>query len=69
MPKMVCPVQVFTLDVLASTEELAKALQRLRRAMKVCAVCTEGIACPIMANFNQKFQTALQQVTEEWQLT
>ncbi len=63
------PVQPFTNQVLQSAEELAAALAMLKRSMRSCETCINGLDCPIMAEFNRKFQTALQQVTDEWQLT
>jgi hypothetical protein len=64
-----CLVEPFTDQVLHSAAELAKALKRLRRAMKRCDACVSGSDCPVLASFNSKFETALQQVTDEWQLT
>jgi hypothetical protein len=64
-----CPVQPFTLQVLTSARELAAALRKLRQSMSICRNCISDGDCPILADFNAKFQTALQQVTDEWQLT
>lgn len=63
-----CPVAPITAQALRSTVELSKALKRLRRGLKKCAVCTRGRDCTVLADFNQKFDTALQQITDEWNL-
>jgi len=71
MPKKInpCPVQPFTQLVLESATSLTKNLRALRRSMANCSSCISDGDCPILADFNSKFATALQQVTDEWQLT
>ena len=64
-----CPVKPFCDAVLVDTAELAAALKRLRKSMHHCKACLGESDCPILSSFNQKFQTALQQVTDEWQLS
>ncbi len=75
MPKIIvpaypgCPVRPFTESVLTSAAGLARALKRLRRAMHHCDSCIARGDCPVLLAFNAKFQTALTEVTDEWQLT
>lgn len=68
-PWLTCPVVPFTTKVLASASELNLALKRLRRAMHHCESCPNSVDCPILADFNSKFNTALQQITDEWGLS
>jgi hypothetical protein len=64
-----CTVGPFCDNVLQNASDLAAALKRLRRSMRQCTNCVGESDCPILSSFNQKFQTALQQITDEWQLT
>jgi hypothetical protein len=63
-----CPVKTETDAVIESSAQLAAALRRLRRTMRRCQICENDGSCPIVTNFNRAFQTAIQEISEEWQL-
>ena len=64
-----CPVIPFTDQVILSATALTISLKNLRQAMRHCVDCEAGLQCPTLYEFNQKFNTALNQITDEWQLT
>ena len=61
-----CPVLTDTTIVLLNVRQLARSIRRLRRSMRTCTGCVDQDTCPVLSEFNEKFQLALTEVVEEW---
>jgi len=63
-----CPVANQAEEVLETSQQLAKAMRRLRRMIRNCHICESAPVCPVMNEFNASFLEALAEITEEWEL-
>jgi hypothetical protein len=64
-----CPVNLLAHQALASARSLTKMLRMLRTSMTRCCTCPSKAICPVLVDFNTQLTIALQEVTDEWQLT
>jgi hypothetical protein len=64
-----CPVRPHADQAVASARQLNKNLHQLRLAMKACPTCDQSDACPLLIEFHQALNAALQEIYEEWGLT
>jgi hypothetical protein len=63
-----CPVLADGQRVANLSNDLTKALRKLKRASKACLACEAGPDCPIKASWTEQITIAIQEVTEEWNL-
>jgi len=64
-----CPVSLLAHQALASARSLTGQLRKLCHSMASCRLCPSKTACPLIVDFNAQLTIALQEVTDEWQLT
>ena len=64
-----CPIKTEISAALDSTEALAAALRKLKRAMRLCATCPFEAQCGLLADFNASFEAALGELQEEWNIS
>ena len=64
-----CPVHIIARQTLTSARSLTRMLRSLRISITRCSTCPTRIACPLPGDFNAQLSVALQEVTDEWQLT
>jgi hypothetical protein len=63
-----CPVYKQSVEVLETSQQLAKSMRRLRRMIRKCLDCKEQADCPVMEEFNASFLEALAEISEQWEL-
>ena len=63
-----CPLYPEMQSIQESSKALAKSIRRLRRKLNVCKSCEAFEDCPVMAEFNRSVQTAIQEISDEWNL-
>ena len=57
-------------QVLDLSRDLTRTLRRLRRDLRMCTRCQQSVTCPLLQDFNQQVQAAIDQINDEWnQLT
>lgn len=54
--------------VLASQQELLVIMRQLRRELDRCKACAQIQACPLREELNSQINTAVKELTEEWNL-
>ena len=55
-------------NVVRLSGNLTQAIRRLRKNLAKCSKCDADGNCPLKIKFNQDVQTAITQVTDEWNL-
>lgn len=49
-------------------QDAARTLRRLRRGLKRCDGCLKAAQCPLIEQIHQRVRSAIDEVTEEWDL-
>jgi hypothetical protein len=63
-----CPVLETTTRLGELSRDTVRTLRKLKRDLKACEKCPENDDCPILADFRSLVNTAIQEVTDEWNL-
>jgi hypothetical protein len=66
--RLECPVVQQSRIVLGDARQLAASMRRLRKMLRACRTCEQGVVCPLLQEINGQFNEALQYVMDEWQL-
>jgi hypothetical protein len=61
-----CPVLQDTHQIQGLTHDLAKTLRKLRRDLAACQRCPNYDNCQVLKDFNSMVQTAISDVSMEW---
>jgi hypothetical protein len=64
-----CPVLEDQARIQDLSENLARAMRKLRRDLAACSRCPAYETCPILVEINAAIQNAIQEVNDEWNLT
>jgi len=64
-----CPVIQEAQKVLEISNDLGKAMRRLRIKLNQCDHCENGGTCPAIQSFQANIKAALSEIAEEWNLT
>jgi hypothetical protein len=66
MTNPACPV-LRDVDLIQDlSKNMAKTMRKLRRDVVSCQNCASGYDCEVLKTFNQKVQTAIDEVNDEW---
>jgi hypothetical protein len=68
IPNPTCPILLEAKEVLEKTQDLHRAIRRLRRSTQRCLTCPERSECPTLTYFAQAVDTAIREVRQEWGL-
>jgi hypothetical protein len=68
IPNPACPILQEARVVLEKTQDLHRAIRRLRRSTQRCITCPERTSCPSMSYFSQAIDTAIRELGHEWGL-
>jgi len=63
-----CPLYPEMLNIQQTSQSLAKSLRRLRNKLNTCTSCVGYEECQVMAEFSRNVQTAIQEISDEWNL-
>lgn len=63
-----CPVIKLIDDALDQAHSLARTMRSLRKSMHECAYCEHFDTCPVAGNIRLAINTALEEITQEWEL-
>jgi hypothetical protein len=66
LPNPTSPVLLEAQAVLLKTQDLQRAVRKLRRATQRCLTCPERSACPTMNSFAEAVDIALRELWQEW---
>ena len=64
-----CPVIAQARQVSEKTSDLVRSIRQLKRQMRRCVTCPHSSACPVIVQFNQDVDAAIEQITIEWNLS
>jgi hypothetical protein len=64
-----CPVKADFEHALQSAKAFGKAMRKLRRSMARCSKCSMLDDCPLRREIDQAIQTAVTEITSEWELS
>lgn len=67
-PNPTCPILLEARQVLEKTQDLHRAIQRLRRSTQRCQTCPERAVCPTLTYFAQAVDCAIRELRQEWGL-
>jgi hypothetical protein len=67
--KIDCHVIQEAQKALSASDDLTRALKRLRNSRRSCQKCSRLNTCQVWQTFNQQIDIAIREVTEEWNLT
>ncbi len=62
-----CPVKIHANLVIATSQDLAKELRRLKRDLNRCRSCEEYPDCVLWQEFNDMFDKVLEEIHHEWE--
>lgn len=62
-----CPVKIHANLVIATGQDLAKALRRLKRDLDRCHSCENYPDCLLWIEFNDMFDKVLDEIHQEWE--
>jgi hypothetical protein len=68
IPNPTCPILLEAKSVLDKTQDLHRAIRKLRRSTQRCPTCPENAECPTMRYFAHAVDTAIREVRQEWGL-
>jgi hypothetical protein len=68
IPNPTCPILLEARDVLEKTNDLQRAIRKLRRSTQRCLTCPEKAECPTLSYFASAVDTAIREVRQEWGL-
>jgi hypothetical protein len=68
IPNPTCPILLEAKSVLDKTQDLHRAIRKLRRSTQRCPTCPENLECPAMRYFAHAVDTAIREVRQEWGL-
>jgi hypothetical protein len=63
-----CPIFSDLNEATEQAHSLARVMRRLRKRMLRCPKCEHYAECPVMEQFHQAIDIALQEFTQEWDL-
>jgi len=63
-----CPLYPEMLSIQQTSQVLAKSIRRLRKKLNTCTTCECYENCQVMAEFSRNVQTAIQEISDEWNL-
>ena len=63
-----CPVVTQARIVSEKSTDLVHALRQLKRQMRLCPTCPRNGDCPVIVQFNQDVDAAINQIAIEWSL-
>ncbi|MCC6957973.1 MAG: hypothetical protein IT316_14330 [Anaerolineales bacterium] len=63
-----CPVFDDVSQIQARSKDLVRTMRKLRRDLRACESCPSCERCAILAAYQANVQSALDQLTEEWNL-
>jgi hypothetical protein len=61
-----CPIRQDTARIEKISQDMLKALRRLRRDLQACQKCPNADGCAMLESFNAVVQAAIQEVQDEW---
>ena len=61
-----CPILDDQARINDLSEDLVRAMRKLRRDLDACNRCPANEGCPILMEFNAAVQTAITEVNDEW---
>jgi hypothetical protein len=61
-----CPILDDQARINDLSEDLVRAMRKLRRDLDACNRCPAYESCPILMEFNAAVQTAIQEINDEW---
>jgi hypothetical protein len=64
-----CPVLQDTRQIQGLSHDLARSLRKLRRDLNACEKCPNYDNCQVLKEFNNMVNTALSEVSAEWDYT
>ncbi len=62
-----CPVKLHANLVIATGQDLAKALRRLKRDLSRCRSCEQNPDCILWQEFNEMFDKVIDEIHQEWE--
>lgn len=68
IPNPTCPILLEAKSVLEKTQDLHRAIRKLRRSTQRCPTCPENAECPTMRYFAHAVDTAIRELRQEWGL-
>jgi hypothetical protein len=68
IPNPTCPILLEAKSVLDKTQDLHRAIRKLRRSTQRCPNCPENLECPALHYFAHAVDTAIREVRQEWGL-
>jgi hypothetical protein len=66
IPNPTCPILLEAKEVLERTQDLHRAIRKLRRSTQRCLTCPERAECPTLNYFAQAVDCAIREVRQEW---
>lgn len=63
-----CPLYPEMLNIQETSATLVKSIRRLRRKLNICKTCECLDNCQVMAQFSRDVQSAVQEISDEWNL-
>lgn len=69
MTSPTCPILTDVSQIQAHSKDLVRTMRKLRRDLRTCETCPSAENCRILAAYQANVQTALDEITEEWNLT
>ncbi len=67
-PNPTCPILLEAKIVLEKTNDLHRAIRKLRRSTQRCVTCPDNAECPTMRQFAHSLDTAIRELRMEWGL-
>jgi hypothetical protein len=68
IPDPTCPILLEAKGVLEKTQDLHRAIRKLRRSTQRCLTCPERAECPTLSYFAQAVDCAIRELRQEWGL-
>lgn len=63
-----CPVCKDSREVTNLGRDMARAIRKLRRDLRICRRCAHGRECPVLAEMEATISQAIAEVAAEWGL-
>jgi hypothetical protein len=67
-PRSDCPIVAGQIKITDLSREMVKAIRQLRRDLAACQRCPFQDDCQVLRSFNAHVQSAIDEITEEWNL-
>jgi len=64
-----CPILEDVTRFERDSRNLRRTMRKLRGDLNACRDCPSGADCEILKNFHSKINAAIQEISEEWNLT